>query len=52
MDIYFSDLNTDAQKRLMEETGISDPKEANWDLDIVPIASIEFELEHEDSIAD
>ena len=31
-DIYFSDLDKDAQTRLLKEVGISDPKEENWDL--------------------
>lgn len=37
-EIYFSDLNEDAQKRLMEYVGITEPKEANWDIDMCPIA--------------
>lgn len=40
MNIYFSDLNKDAQARLMKEAGIGDPKEANWDVDIVPLAEV------------
>lgn len=36
--IYFSDLNNEAQYRLMVAVGISDPKEMNWDLDLVPLA--------------
>lgn len=36
--IYFSDLNKDAQKRLMEAVGINSPEEMNWDADIFPIA--------------
>ena len=36
--IYFRDLKEDIQKELLEENGISDPKELNWD--IVPIAVI------------
>ena len=36
--IYFKDLKEDAQKELLEENGISDPKELNWD--IIPIAVI------------
>jgi len=40
MNIYFSDLNKDAQQRLLAEAGINDPKEANWDMDIVPLATI------------
>lgn len=37
-DIYFSDLNEDAQKRLMAAVGINDPSEMNWDIDMCPIA--------------
>jgi hypothetical protein len=37
-NIYFSDLNEDAQKRLMEVVGITDPKDMNWDIDMCPIA--------------
>jgi len=37
-NIYFSDLNEDAQKRLMEAVGITDPKDMNWDIDMCPIA--------------
>lgn len=41
-EIYFSDLNEDAQQRLMEMVGITDPKEMNWDIDISPLAIFEF----------
>ena len=40
-EIYFSDLNEKAQKELLEFVGESDPKEMNWDLDILPIAIYE-----------
>lgn len=46
--IYFSDLNEEAQKRLLEAVGASDPKEMNWDLDILPIAFYDFEEERLD----
>ena len=36
-EIFFSDLNEDAQKRLLEAVGAKDPAEMNWDLDICPI---------------
>ena len=36
--IYFSDLNEEAQKRLLEFVGESDPKEMNWDIDMCPLA--------------
>lgn len=43
VDIYFSDLNEDAQKRLLEAVGAESPEEMNWDMDILPIAQYEFE---------
>lgn len=36
--IYFSDLNEDAQKRLLDMVGAKDPSEENWDIDMCPIA--------------
>lgn len=43
VEIYFSDLTAEKQKELLEAAGISDPKEANWDMDIVPIAIVNLE---------
>lgn len=37
-EIFFSDLNEDAQKRLLKAVGENDPKEMNWDIDMCPIA--------------
>lgn len=42
-EIYFSDLNDKAQAELLAILGIDDPKEMNWDMDIVPLATLEFE---------
>ena len=42
-NIFFSDLTEEAQKRLMEIVGIKDPKEMNWDMDILPIATMDVE---------
>lgn len=42
-EIYFSDLNEDAQKRLLDAVGVENPKEMNWDMRIFPIAVYEFE---------
>ncbi len=36
--IFYSDLNEDAQKRLLEAMGIEEPKDANMDIDVVPLA--------------
>ncbi len=42
-EIYFNDLNEEAQKALLELVGVTDPSEMNWDLDIVPLAIVDFE---------
>lgn len=41
VEIYFDDLTPSAQKKVLEEAGITGPKEANWD--IFPIATYETE---------
>lgn len=43
--IYFSDLNEDAQKELLDLVGAKDASEMNWDMDIAPLASVDFEEE-------
>ena len=42
-DIYFSDLNEKAKKSFLEFMGIEDPKEANMDIDVIPIATIDMD---------
>ena len=37
-NIYFSDLNEEAQRRLMEAVGVKEPCEMNWDIDMLPLA--------------
>ena len=37
-EIYYSDLNDESQRELLEFFGIKDPKEMNWD--VVPLATI------------
>ena len=37
-NIYYSDLNEGAQQRLMAAIGILDPREINWDIDLLPLA--------------
>lgn len=44
-EIYFSDLNEDAQKRLLEFVGAKSASEMNWDMDILPIATYYSERE-------
>ena len=41
-NIYFSDLNEDAQKRLLETVGAKTASDMNWDMNIVPIATYCF----------
>lgn len=41
--LYFSDLTSEAQARIMDAAGINDPTEANWDMDVFPLALIDFE---------
>ena len=40
-EIYFYDLTEDAQKRLLEEAGLKDESEANWD--VFPVAFVPIE---------
>lgn len=41
--IYFSDLNEDAQKSLLDFVGVESAADMNWDMDILPIATIDIE---------
>ncbi len=43
ISIYFSDLNEEAQKRVLEVQGLRTPAEGNYDLDIVPLFELDFE---------
>ena len=45
VEIYFSDLNEDAQKRMLEAVGAETASDMNWDMDIIPIATFEVEEE-------
>ena len=42
-DIFFSSLGAEAQRELLELVGADSPKDMNWDLDIIPLATLEFE---------
>jgi len=44
ISIYFSDLIPETQAALLEAEGLSDPKDANWD--VFPL--FEWEAERED----
>jgi len=41
-NLYFSDLNEDAQQRLCERLKTT-PADENWDMDILPLAILERE---------
>ena len=45
MEIMFDDLTEDAQKRLLDEAGVSSPEDMYWDE--VPVAVVEFRENHE-----
>lgn len=45
VEIFFSDLNQNVQKELLDAEGISSPEEANWD--VFPLATLEFYVEEE-----
>lgn len=45
--IYFSDLNEKGQKKALEAAGVTDPKDCNWDMDIIPLAEFDIESEGE-----
>lgn len=44
-EIYFNDLNEKTQKDLLEFVNAKDAKEMNWDMNVIPIAILEFEVE-------
>ena len=44
-DIFFSDLTEAAQKSLLDFVGAKSPAEMNWDMDILPVATMEIEYE-------
>lgn len=44
-EIFFSDLNEDAQRRLLKAVGAETPADMNWDIDMCPIAMYDFETE-------
>jgi len=42
-EIYYSDLNEDAKVRLLQAVGAETAADMNWDMDLVPIATYDFE---------
>lgn len=41
VDFFFSDLNTEAKERFLKAHGITDPKDGNFDFDLIPLFTIE-----------
>lgn len=46
VEIYFSDLNEEAQERLCEELNTT-AKDENWDMDILPLFTFARDVEDE-----
>lgn len=42
-NIYFSDLNEECQRRLLEAVGVEEAADMGWDKDVDPIATYVFE---------
>ena len=47
VELYFSDLNDKGKKKLLDALGYEDPSEGNYDINMCPIAILDFE----DSVA-
>ena len=45
VELYFSDLNEKGQKKLLDAAGVEEPSEINWDMDILPLATFEMEID-------
>lgn len=50
VDIYFNDLTPEAQDEVLKAASIKDPKERNWDINIIPLATLDFEDEDEGEV--
>ena len=50
MEIMFDDLTPQAQERLLEEAGVSEPEDMHWDE--VPVAVVEFNKDDHEIEAD
>ena len=51
-NIYFNDLNEDAQERLLKAVGAKTASDMNWDMNILPIATYCFSIEGENNEPD
>lgn len=43
VEIFYDDLNEEAQERVLEAAGVEDPDDMNWDT--MPLTIVEFEEE-------
>ena len=43
VEIFFNDLKPEKQKEFLETVNVTDPKEMNWDIDMAPLAIVDFE---------
>ena len=41
VEVYFDDLTKEAQKQILEQAGITNPAEANWD--VFPMCTFEID---------
>lgn len=48
IDFYFSDLTPNAQQRFLQAQGLSCAKDGNYDLDILPIFTLETDDEEDE----
>lgn len=49
LDLFFSDLSDEAKKEVLDFLGISSPAEANLDLDILPLTTLELHEETDEA---
>ena len=47
-EFYFSDLTPEAQDRFLKAQGLSSAAEGNYDMDVIPIFTIEVDEEDEE----
>ena len=55
MEMMFGDLTPEAQRRLLEEAGVSTPEEMHWDefpVAVVDLEADDAEVEDEDDMGD
>ena len=45
VEFYFSDLTPEAQERFLKAQGLSSAAEGNYDMDIIPIFTVNVETE-------